>query len=45
MGPLFKLLSGYYLVRALLKGPRYFTAFLTRRTLRRATNRQIRRIR
>lgn len=45
MGTLFKLLSGYYLLKALFKGPRYFVGFLTRRTLRRATNRQIRRIR
>lgn len=42
---LLKLLSGYYLVRALFRGPRAFTGYVVRRQLRRTANKAIRRVR
>lgn len=45
LGTMFKVLSGYYLIRAALRGPRALGAFLVRRQVRRVVNRRIRRIR
>ena len=43
MGTLFRVLSGYYLARAMLRGPLYLLGFLFRRQVNRTARRASRR--